>query len=303
MRKNPRVSIGMPVYNGEKFIKIAIESILAQSFQDFELIISDNASSDHTQEICNAYIKLDSRIHYNRNTENYGASKNYIRVYKLSRGEYFRWANHDDYFAPKSLEMCVNILDTHKSVVLCYPKTTIVDENGNCIRQYEDNLNLRQSSALERFRSFYQNIGLSNVLYGLIRSDILRKTSLTENYVGADIVLIAELSLYGEFYEIPEFMFYRRFHPKSSSSDKSLKVQQEFFDPKTVGKICIRNWKHMCRNVRSVSRSLLNPEEKLKLYLYIMRKAIRERDHFMLDTITAAKLIYIKNRSYLRKKT
>ena len=106
----PRVSIGIPVYNGGRFIKEAIDSILAQTFEDFELILSDNASTDETEEICKEYATLDRRIRYYRNEENLGAAKNYNRVFELSNGEYFKWASHDDLCAPEYLERCIAAL-------------------------------------------------------------------------------------------------------------------------------------------------------------------------------------------------
>src|SRR5437867_8743488 len=136
----PRVNIGMPVYNGERFLEEAIDSMLNQSFKDFELIISDNASTDRTQEICRAYLARDRRIRYFQNQTNLGATANFNRVFELSSGEYFKLANADDLSAPDLLAKCVAVLDAHPEVVLCYPKTTIIDENGDMIRQYEDNL-------------------------------------------------------------------------------------------------------------------------------------------------------------------
>ena len=126
----PRVSIGLPVYNGEKFIREAIDSIFSQTFEDFELIISDNGSTDRTQQICQAYAAQDLRIRYYRNKKNIGAARNYNLVFELASGEYFKWAAHDDLCAPEYLERCVEILDRDPDVVLCYPKTSIIDEHG-----------------------------------------------------------------------------------------------------------------------------------------------------------------------------
>ena len=99
----PRVSIGLPVYNGENFLEFALDSILGQTFQDFELIISDNASTDATESICRRYAAKDSRIRYYRNPNNQGAAQNYNRVFALARGEYFKWAAHDDVCKPNYL--------------------------------------------------------------------------------------------------------------------------------------------------------------------------------------------------------
>jgi glycosyltransferase involved in cell wall biosynthesis len=89
--KIPRVSIGLPVFNGEKYLAEALDSILSQTYRDFKLIISDNASTDRTEQICREYAAKDRRIRYYRNEKNIGAPKNFNRVFELSSGKYFRW--------------------------------------------------------------------------------------------------------------------------------------------------------------------------------------------------------------------
>src|SRR5882762_1549884 len=116
----PRISIGLPVYNGENFITDALESILGQTYTDFELIISDNASTDRTEALCKSYAARDPRIRYWRNAENLGAARNFNRVFELSSGEYFKWTAHDDVLAPDYLEKCIEASDRDPSVVLVY---------------------------------------------------------------------------------------------------------------------------------------------------------------------------------------
>ena len=123
MKHKPLVSIGMPVYNGENFVKGALDSILAQTFQDFELIISDNASTDKTKEICQKYAAKDQRITLLCNEKNVGAAKNYNRTFYASSGKYFMWLAHDDLIATEYLERCVEILEQNPSIVLCHIKS------------------------------------------------------------------------------------------------------------------------------------------------------------------------------------
>lgn len=183
----PRVSIGVPVYNGERFVAETLDSLLAQTFEDFELIICDNASTDRTEQICRTYAGRDARIRYVRNAENLGAGRNFRRVLELSSGEYFRWANCDDLFAPEGLARCVEVLNREPSVVLTYPKTKLVDERGSVISEYEDGLHLQSLKASEHFAELYQKLRLVNVIYGLMRTDILRHTGLLRNFPGGDI--------------------------------------------------------------------------------------------------------------------
>ena len=118
----PKVSIGLPVYNGEPFLSETIDAILAQTFKDFELIICDNASTDDTERICRRYAARDKRISYYRQHHNIGAAGNFNRVFNLSSGEYFKWAAHDDLIAPEYLARCVEILERDRSVVLCHSR-------------------------------------------------------------------------------------------------------------------------------------------------------------------------------------
>ena len=275
----PRVSIGVPVYNGELYIAQTLDSLLAQTFEEFELIICDNASTDRTEQICRTYAERDARIRYVRNVENLGAAKNYMRALDLASGEYFRWANSDDLFAPESLARCVEVLDREPLVVLTYPKTKFVDERGGVISEYEDHLHIQSSRASERFAQVLARLGYVNVVYGLVRTDILRKTGLLRNFPGGDIPLVAELTLYGKFWEIPEFLFYRRLHPAASSSYKhDVSLTQEFFDPKTKGRMSLREWRHLCAHGRSVMRAPLDFLEKMRLAGFLIRMGIWRRN-------------------------
>src|SRR4029078_13195153 len=138
----PNVSIGLPVHNGERYLSETIECILKQSYRDFELIISDNGSTDQTHAICRAYEASDRRVRCVRHEVNRGANWNFRHVVGLARGRYFRWSSADDLFATDSLMGCVEILDDHSDVVLCYPKTVLIDFSGKVIRSYDDNLDI-----------------------------------------------------------------------------------------------------------------------------------------------------------------
>lgn len=263
----PRVSIGLPVYNGERYIREALDSVLAQTFKHFELIISDNASTDRTAEICRAYVKADPRIKYFRNEENLGAAANYNRVFRLSSGTYFKWTAHDDIMAPAFLERCVEMLDCYPSAVLCYPKTLIIDENGERIEHYADNLKLASPRADERYRSYHQRFRVKktcNPIAGLIRSRMLNMTPLIGNYVASDMILLGELSLLGEFMEVPEYLFYRRIHPMTSvQANPGLADRAVWFDPGQKGRIQLTVWRWFYEYVRAVMRAPLNLTERV----------------------------------------
>lgn len=284
--KTPQVSVGMPVYNGMRFLRQSLDSILAQTFKDFELLISDNASSDHTQDICREYVQKDRRIRYMRNPINLGATRNYNRLVELSSGRYFRWAPADDLFAPTSLERCVATLEKNEDVVLCYPKTILIDGAGNQLEPYEDKLDLRSPDPSERFRQALQ-IGRANALYGLMRSDVLRKISPMRSYPGADVDLLIDLCLYGRFFEIPEALFFRRMHAEAYSSLTTLKEQQAFFDPSTSGRIHLSHWKRLFVRLTSVWHAPLGVSSKLHLSYLLARGAVTARREFFKETTDA----------------
>jgi glycosyltransferase involved in cell wall biosynthesis len=294
----PRVSIGLPVFNGEDYLEEALDSILAQTYSDFELIISDNASTDRTEEICRAYAAKDERIWYFRNETNLGAAKNYNRVFELSSGEYFKWATHDDLCAPEYLERCVEILDREPDVVLCYPKTSIIDEHGGLVENYFDGFNLRSPKPHERFRDFLHAPGLCNPIIGLIRTGILKRTPLIGSYPDADRVLLGELALLGRFYEVPEHLFFRREHPqRSARANPNFDERAAWFDPARKGQIQLPRWRWFIEYLLAIKRVRLGWYEELLCYVQ-MGRWVRGRWRKLKDDLVRAAKWILKR--YLR---
>ena len=213
----PQLSIGLPVYNGEKFIKAALDSLLAQTFGNFELIISDNASTDKTEEICRAYAAQDKRIRYYRNQSNLGCSCNFNRVFELSVGEYFKWAAYDDLHAPDFLMKCVDVLDNNPKVVLCHSHVYFIDENGDFLQNYNIKLNTDSEKPHQRFQQLLTK-HLCYQTYGVIRASVLRQVPPMGSYGTADGILLLRIALLGQFYEIPEYLFFARRHSQQSLS-------------------------------------------------------------------------------------
>jgi glycosyltransferase involved in cell wall biosynthesis len=224
----PRVSIGLPVFNGEKYLEETLDSILAQTYLDFELIISDNASTDCTQQICRDYASKDIRIRYHRNEKNLGASQNFNLVFKMSSGEYFKWAAYDDLLAPDFLFKCVNVLDNDPSIVLCASETGCIDEQGANIGDYVwDNSIVNSEKPHKRFGYIIcERHPTWLLIFGLIRADSLRRTSLFGNYIGADRNLVAEISLIDRLYVIPEYLFFRRAHAEAYTENVESDYQE-----------------------------------------------------------------------------
>lgn len=235
----PRVSVGLPVYNGDEYLEKAIDSLLAQTYDNFELIITDNASTDRTADICQRYAAMDHRVRYIRNKQNIGVANNHNYCFELARGEYFRWAAHDDICAPQLLEKCVAVLDRDPSVVLCYTQTVSIDDDGDFMSV--TSLNRATSArAVLRFKDLAFRNDYCEPTYGLIRADVLRKTRMERNYTGSDRVMLCEIGFQGKFYEIPEPLFSKRHHAKNEYVD--WRARMAWYNPGTEGKIVFPNW-------------------------------------------------------------
>jgi glycosyltransferase involved in cell wall biosynthesis len=287
MKKTSFVSIGMPVFNGEKYIKQAIDSILAQTYRNFELIVSDNASTDNTEQICLEYAKRDSRISYHRNRENVGGPRNYNNVFELSSGDYFKWTAYDDILAPDYLEKCVRILDEDPSVVLCHSLVTRIDETGVSVGNYDDRT-LPNISSWKPHRRFGDLIYTRNTcwtIHGVSRKSCMKKTRLHGDYLAADRVFLVEVGLLGRIFEVPEHLFFRRDHPQAYTSvyySKSFSIRdyKKQITWWTGGekryRIILPHWKLCIEFFKSVNRAKLSWKERLLCYREITKWFFKE---------------------------
>ncbi|TKS58179.1 MAG: glycosyl transferase [Nitrospira sp.] len=219
----PLVSIGMPVYNGERFIRQALDSLIAQDYENIELIISDNASEDRTEELCQEYLATDNRIRCYRNETNLGPVKNFNRAFELSRGEYFMWAAHDDIWDVTYVRKCVEVLERTPSAVLCCTSLRFIDEDSRVLgMEYDnyDNPEMLTPSLRERVRILVSRHGWYGI-YGVVRADALRRTLLARPVYGADVILSMELCLLGAFAKIPEVLFYYRQFRERTETDRA----------------------------------------------------------------------------------
>ena len=269
----PTLSVGMPVFDGEAFIATAIESILNQTFRDFELIISDNGSTDRTQEIVGTYADTDHRIRYYRQAENLGAAANYNFVFTKATGRYFKWASHDDLIAPTMFERCLAAFESCPSdLILVYPRTTLLTSEDEQDRHYEDRLDLRQTSPHERLHHLVANVELCNAVYGIIRSDALRQTRLIAPFASSDEVLLAELALLGRFYEVPEYLFTRRLHDERSTvAHAAPEDRTAWFDPKATQRRYLHRTTVFVEDMRSILRSPVSVSERMQSLIALGR--------------------------------
>jgi len=201
-----------------------LDSLLAQEFEDFELIISDNASTDATQQICLEYASKDPRIRYHRNKTNLGSVRNFNRVFELSSGKYFMWAADHDLWHPRFLPRCVEVLEQDPSVALCYSRAAWIDHEGRVLEDIDVSLDTRGLGKLQRLHAVLWKLDINRYLvYGLIRSSALKRTRLLKSTVMSDVVLLNELSLLGAFAYLPELLFYLRRLPDYGDWNEYLK--------------------------------------------------------------------------------
>ena len=274
--EKPRVSVGLPVYNGEEFLAEAIDSILAQTFQDFELIICDNASTDSTAEICRSHAAIDKRIRYYRNEQNIGAAPNFNRVFELSKGEYFKWMAHDDVCRSRCLEKCVDALDKNSELVMAYPKAIRIDEKGKTYPGRGFRLDGDSPKPHQRFGNAISPAHGCFAIFAVIRSCILAKTPLIASYLGSDRVLLAELFLHGPALEIPEELAYHRDHQaRSIRAFPSEQLRLAWFDPKAASRWVFPSWRKLGEYYRAVGRSPLGWSNRMRCHVQLVRWVTR----------------------------
>jgi glycosyltransferase involved in cell wall biosynthesis len=267
----PRVSIGLAVRNGGSYLTQAIDSILAQTFTDFELIICDNASTDDTEAVCTSYAAQDGRIRYYRNPQNIGGANNENLTFRLATGEYFRWAAHDDVLDPTLLEKCVAVLDAYPEVVLCYTETVAIDENGTTFKSTRLGKGMADAPHSRLQQLMYRDHACE-MIYGLMRAELMRRTRLQQNYTDSDRTLLCELALHGPFHEIPEPLFYKRYHPANLYIDWHERMT--WFKPDTVGAISFPYWSQFFDMYYTVHRAPLSRVGKARCYLVTCRWAL-----------------------------
>lgn len=265
---SPRVSIGLPVFNGANYLHRSVQSILAQDFEDLELIISDNASTDETGLICRELAARDSRIRYYRNEVNIGAARNYNKVFELGHGKFFKWAAHDDECHPQMVRRCVEILEcAPASVTMVYPLGELIDEDGRTLEAPLDRIESRDPRPHRRLAHLLWALNMCDPVFGLYKAEYLRRTQLIGSFCGPDYVLLGELAMMGEIWELSEVLFRLRAHPgRSMQANKNIRARTAWYDPRAATSVFLLPvWEQMVwALLKTAHHSHLPQTEKLK---------------------------------------
>lgn len=284
-RNRPRVSIGLAVWNGERYLAEAIESILAQTYRDFELIICDNASTDRTAEICETYSMRDDRVRVWRNDRNIGGVNNENLTFRLARGEFFRLAAHDDVCEPTLLERCVAALDADVDAVVAYTATIDIDDRGEVLRVTRLAKGTAAGAA-RRFRDFPSRDHNSEVTYGLMRASAVRRARPQGSYGHADRVWLSELALAGRFVAIDEPLFRKRYHERNAYVD--IRARSRWFRPWRRDRMALPYWAELVGYVGAVRDSDAGRVTKLRCAVTIAGWAVRYSPNLGKDVVIAA---------------
>jgi glycosyltransferase involved in cell wall biosynthesis len=290
----PPVTIGLPVYNGENYLAEAIQSLQAQTFGDFSLIISDNASTDSTEEIIRDVAKADSRIVYHRQETNLGGPANYDFTLHQASSEFFLWHAHDDLRAPEYLEKTHQVIRASEETTIAYTRGQWIDESGTVGDLKPCYPGLSASDVNKRLRAAIR-FG-PDLMFGLMRRAALLCTGGHGAFVGGDRLTIAEMALLGPFIEIDEPLWYNRRHPERYSamaSDAHGKAQ--WWNPSMNGSVSFPRWKGLASYIGVVSRSSLGAGDKARCLLSIGRSLLDDEMYhsklLAMDVIRAARIL------------
>jgi glycosyltransferase involved in cell wall biosynthesis len=303
MNPQPLLTIGMPVFNGERFLAKALDCFLSQSFTDFQILLSDNASTDRTEEIGRDYAARDKRIRYLRNSRNMGAGWNFLHVYQLATGKYYKQAAHDDFCEPEFLAECISALESDPEIVVSSTKSRVVDAGGNLLEDYECRLRADDSDPVIRFADLTLINHRCFQIFGVHRFSALRSLPPMGSFPHADGVLLAQLGLLGRFYESGKRLFISTRHEGQSSWTLSSRNKSrtfrltkntermpslEWWNPSRSKDITFPEWNIFFQYLRAINRSPLDFSQKLRARSVLFRWVLKYRRKLLGDFVFAA---------------
>lgn len=275
--QKPRLTICLPIYNAEKYLKIALDSIISQDFKDFQVFIFDNCSEDSTPEICKEYTEKDNRFNYIKNEVNVGAIKNFNNAVAYADTEFFVWLAHDDSWEPTFLSKCIEKLDNNKDSVLCCTGTNYIDINGNIIPEMQA---LDRGEGIETLGLDYQqrisalwSKSCWEVIYGVYRTDFIKNTNLLSYSYGPDVCFLTGLLVTDNIICVKERLFNYRFVIKSMDQYQSC----FFSNNKYVEKPMTENYSSLFQYIFNLK---ISNTLKLEVSDYLLKIILAGNDKF-----------------------
>lgn len=282
----PKVSIGMPVRNGELYLAQAIAAVLGQDFTNLELVISDNGSCDATEEICRQAAAEDDRVRYLRSDDNRGAAWNFNHVVAVAQGTYFAWAAHDDLRTPDSVRRCAEVLDRDPSVSLCFGHGVDIDRDGTQMRRYPPLAYAEGPTPAGRARDVLATPSPCFEVFGLMRRSQLLSTAMIGAYTSSDRTLLFELALLGRFHEVPHILFLHRQHDdRSVFTHRHPRDRDSWFDPKRAQRITLPRWRLLAEHIRAVRRVPLSSAQRREAFAAVAMWACGRSDDLARDLV------------------
>jgi glycosyltransferase involved in cell wall biosynthesis len=275
------------VYNGGLFLAHSIESLLAQTHHNIELVISDNASSDGTQAVCEQIARRDSRVCYFRLPNNIGGIKNHTKVRELARGEYFMWASSDDLWQPTYIARCVEVLQADPAVVLAYAINAKIDEDGRSLGTVTPGLTVDTDDVVQRFRDLTQIDSPIEPFYGVVRRSAMQAAAPLPQHPGWDRFVLAEIGLMGRFRQIKEPLYTRRIHSNQSVSNfPSLRERYRWGNPTARHRRCVWPYIEFASRFAAVAwRSAPDWRTKLGCLMHVLKWCNWQRRNIWGDVV------------------
>jgi len=283
MSSSPTITVGMPAYNAAKTIRSSIESILAQTYGDLELVVSDNASGDGTGDVVSAIARTDARVRYIRQPENIGANPNYSAVVRAARGRYFKWASSSDWCAPAFLARCLEALEAHDDAVVAAPRTRLFAADLTSSTDYAFDIEVLDATPSARLRRLTTDLQLNNTMNGLIRMEALRRTRLIDRYFQADEVLIGHLALLGKIVRVDEFLYYRRMEVATATALQDRAAWRRHHYPTMSARVLFQVWKRYGGWLNAVLSTPMPASERMRVLTYFARMCNWDRRAFVDD--------------------
>jgi glycosyltransferase involved in cell wall biosynthesis len=283
MSSIPKISIGMPAYNSAATIGASIKSLLEQSFGDFELIVSDNGSTDSTRDIVEGLAQLDRRIRYVCQPENIGANLNYSSVARAARGEYFKWASSSDWCAPTFLAKCLISLEQNDDAVLAAPRTRLFNNELTTATDYTYDIEVLDFTPVARLVRLTSNLRLNNAVNGLFRTKSLRRTRLFDAFYHADIVLMGHLAMLGKIIRVDEFLYYRRMEVATATALQDPVAWRKHHYPQMSARVLFQSWKRNCGWMRACMATPMSTAERMRVVNYLLRMCFWDRQSLVDD--------------------